>query len=62
MYKYKHVRCVTRQYYMKAHILKQGPKVFQPVIGGMTQSALLCECEDVGELRFHHLRQFCEIK
>ena len=28
----------------------------QLVIGGTTESDLLCDCEVVGELRFHHLR------
>jgi hypothetical protein len=56
------MRCVTKQYHLKTHLLKQGPKVIQPVIGGMTESNLLCDCEVLSELRFHHLRQFCEMK
>jgi hypothetical protein len=50
------MRRVTKQYHLKAHLLKQGPKVIQPVIGGMTESTLLCDCEVLGELRFHHRR------
>ena len=50
------MRCVTTQYHLKAHLLKQGLKVLQPVTGGMTESDVLCDCEVVGELRFHHLR------
>ena len=49
------MRCVTRQHQLKAGLLKQGRKVLQPVIGGMTEPDSLCDCEVVGELRFHHL-------
>ena len=52
------MRCVTRQYHLKQHLLKQGPKVLQPVIGGMTESDLLCDCEVVDELGSGYTRDW----